>query len=153
MALEANTDRPVKGAGQIQSFLVEDDVHIFKGAQVVANDAGYAEPATNAADKVLLGVAYEECDNTLEGHSQGGKSVRVIRRGTFLLTTADLVQADVGIKCYIEDDDEVDDAGTSTQGIVAGVVVEVESATQVWVDIGLGVDQGELSAAVNADSM
>jgi hypothetical protein len=114
MALTANKDRPVKAAGAIQSFLVEDDVHIFKGALVVANDAGYAEPATNDADKVLLGVAYEECDNTLEDHCQGGKSVRVIRGGTFPFTTADLVQADVGILCYIEDDDEVDDAGTAT---------------------------------------
>jgi phosphoribosylpyrophosphate synthetase len=151
MALTANKDRLVKGAGSIQNFLVEDNVHIYKGALVVANDAGYAEPATNAADKVLLGVAHEECDNTLTGHSQGGKSVRVIRGGTFPFTTADLVQADVGIKCYVEDDDTVNDAGTSTQGIVAGIVTEVVSATEVMVDIALGLVQGALSAAANSD--
>lgn len=151
MALTANKDRPVKHSGQIQSYLVENDKHIYKGALVVANNAGYAEPATNAIGKVLLGVAYEECDNTLEGHSQGGKSVRVIRGGSFPFTTADLVQADVGIKCYIEDDDTVNDAGATTQGIVAGIVTEIVSATEVWVDIALGVLQGALSAAVNAD--
>ncbi len=152
MALTTNTDRPAKSAGQIVSFLVEDNVHVYKGALVVANNAGYAEPATNASGKVLLGVAHEECDNTLAGHSQGGKSVRVIRGGRFLLTTADLVQADVGLKCYVEDDDTVNDAGTSTQGIVAGIAAGVESATQVWVDIALGVTQGEPSAAANEDS-
>lgn len=151
MALTANRDRPVKSMGQIQSYLVEDNVHIYKGALVVANNAGYAEPATNAANKVLLGVAYEECDNTLAGHTQGGKSVRVVKGGTFLLTTADLVQADVGIKCYVEDDTTVNDAGVATQGIVAGIVAEVVSATQVWIDIALGVLQGALSAAANAD--
>jgi hypothetical protein len=151
MALTSNTERHVKSAGTIQSFLVEDDVHIYKGALVVANNAGYAEPATNASGKVLLGVAYEECDNTLTGHSQGGKSLRVFRGGTFPFATSDLVQADVGIKCYVEDDDAVNDAGTSTQGIVAGIVVGVVSATEVLVDIGLGVSQGALSAAANSD--
>lgn len=152
MSLSANKDRPAKAMGTVQSFLVEDDVHIFKGALVVANDAGYAEPATNAADKVLLGVAYEEVDNTLEGHSQGGKSVRVIRGGTFPFTTADLVQADIGILCYIEDDDTVNDAGTATQGIITGIVVEAISATKVMVDISLGINQGALSAAINDDT-
>jgi len=152
MALSANKDRPVKSAGAILSVLVEDNKHIFKGAIVVANAAGYAEPATNAAAKVILGIAYEECDNTLSGHSQGGKSVRVIRGGSFLLTTADLVQADIGILCYIEDDDTVNDAGTSTQGIIAGIVVGIVSATLVWVDIALGVTRGVVSAAANEDS-
>jgi hypothetical protein len=152
MALTSNKDRPVKGAGAIQSFLVEDSVHIYKGAMVVANNAGYAEPATNAVGKVVLGVAHEECDNTKVGHTQGGKSVRVIRGGTFPFTTADLAQADVGLKCYVEDDDTVNDAGTSTQGIVAGIVTEVLSATEVMVDIALGVTQGALSAAANEDT-
>jgi len=150
-ALDKNKDVPRK-AGELESFLVEDNVHIYKGALVVLNNAGYLEPATNAADKVLAGVAYEECDNTLEGHSQGGKSCRIYRRGIFKFATADLVQADVGIKCYVEDDQTVNDAGASTQGIVAGIVAEAESATVVWVDIEPGVQQGVLSAADNSDT-
>jgi len=150
MALDKNKDVPRK-AGELESFLVEDNVHIYKGALVVLNNAGYLAPATNAADKVLAGVAYEECDNTLAGHAQGGKSCRVYRRGVFRFATADLVQADVGIKCYVEDDQTVNDAGAATQGIVAGTVVEFESATVVWVDIEPGVEQGALSAAANAD--
>src|SRR4030042_112696 len=141
MALSANKNRKSKATAGLQSYLVEDSVHIYKGALVVANNAGFAEPATNASGKVLLGVAQEEVDNTLVGHSQGGKSIRVIRGGSYPFTTADLVQADVGLKCYIEDDDEVDDAGTSTQGVIAGVVVGVISATEVLGDIALGVNQ------------
>jgi hypothetical protein len=61
------------------------------------------------------------------------------------------VQADVGLKCYVTDDDTLDDAGTSTQGIIAGIVTEVISATEVVVDIALGILQGAASAAVNDD--
>ena len=152
MALSANKNRQSKATAGLQSYLVEDSVHIYKGALVVANNAGYAEPATNASGKVLLGVAYEECDNTLTGHAQGGKSDRVFRGGQFQLTTADLAQVDVGLKCYIEDDDTVNDAGTATQVILAGIVTGIESATQVWVDITLGVTLGVLSAAINDDT-
>lgn len=148
--LDKNKDVPRMG-GELESYLVEDNKHIYKGALVVLNNAGYLEPATNAADKMLAGVAYEECDNTLAGHAQGGKSCRVYRKGIFKFATADLVQADVGIKCYVEDDQTVNDAGVATQGIVAGTVVEVESSTVVWVDIEPGVEQGALSAAANAD--
>jgi hypothetical protein len=150
-ALDKNKDGPRK-AGELESYLVEDSVHIYKGALVVLNNAGYLEPATNAADKVLAGVAYEECDNTLDGHSQGGKTCRVYRKGIFKFVTADLVQADVGIVCYVEDDQTVNDAGSVSQGVIAGTVVEIESATAVWVDIEPGVEQGELSAAANSDT-
>ncbi|MFA5308217.1 MAG: hypothetical protein WC370_01875 [Dehalococcoidales bacterium] len=78
--------------------------------------------------------------------------MRVFKGGTFPFATADLVQADIGIKCYVTDDDTVDDAGTATQGIIAGVVVEVVLATEVLVDIALGVMQGEASAAINDDT-
>jgi hypothetical protein len=152
MALTQNADRSLKGGGKIQSFLVEDDVYIYKGALVALNDAGYVEPATNATDKVLAGVAYEECDNTLENHAQGGKSVRVIREGFFRFASAGIVQAGVGLLCYVTDDNTVEDAGTATQGVVAGVVVQLEATNIVWVDIEPGVTVGALSATVNADT-
>ena len=149
--LSSSTDRAVKGQGQVKSYLVEDNAVIYKGALVVGNAAGYAEPATNATGKVLLGISHESCDNSLEGHSQGAKSVRVVRRGDFLIETADLVQADLGLKAYVESDNEVNDAGTSTQGVLAGIVTGVEDATHVWIDIGPGVDAGAASVAVNSD--
>ncbi len=149
-ALSASTNRAQK-QGKIQSFPVEDNVHIYKGALVCLNNAGYVEPATNAADKVLAGVAYEECDNTLAGHTQGGKSVRLCRGGLFKFASAGIVQAEVGLYCYVSDDNMVEDAGVATQGVIAGVVVELESTDVVWVDIEPGVNQGALSTTPNAD--
>jgi hypothetical protein len=150
-ALTANALRPKK-EGKLQSFPVEDDVHIFKGALVCLNDAGYVEPATNAADKVLAGVAYEECDNTLSGHSQGGKSIRLFREGLFKFASSGITQDGVGLFCYVSDDETVEDAGTATQGVIAGVVAELEDTDVVWVDIGPGVEQGALSTTPNSDT-
>lgn len=148
--LTANANRPRK-EGVMQTFAVEDDKHIYKGAMVVLNTAGYLEPATNAANKLFVGVAYEECDNTLTGHSQGGKSVRVLRKGVFKFASAGIVQADIGELCYVSDDNTVEDAGTATQGVVAGIPIELASTDVVWVDIEPGVEVGVDNAAANAD--
>lgn len=139
MAMTNNKDVARK-EGRIEAFLVEDDVHIYKGALVALNAAGYLEPASDAADKVLAGIAYEECDNTLDGHSQGGKSCRVMRDGVFRLDASSVAQTLLGRKLYVVDDATVDE--TTSHSLLAGVVVEVVSGTVAWVDIGPGVSAG-----------
>lgn len=139
MAMTANKDVARK-EGKIESFQVEDNVHIYKGALVALNADGYLEPATDAAGKVLAGVAYEECDNTLEGHGQGGKTCRVMRDGVFRLEASSVAQTLVGRKVYAVDDATVDE--TTNHDLLAGIVVEVVSSTVCWVDIGPGVSAG-----------
>lgn len=131
-ALAANKDVPRK-AGELESYLVEDDVHIYKGAMVCKNTSGYAQPAADTAGFEMLGIAYEECDNTLTGHSQGGKSVRVYRSGVFKVVATSIAQDMLGEKMYVADDQTVDDA--STQMVLAGVLVDYVSATSGWIDI------------------
>jgi hypothetical protein len=145
-ALSANKDVPRK-AGEIQSLLVEDNVHIYKGALVCLNADGYAIPAADAADNYVVGVAYEECDNTLTGHSQGGKSVRVYTGGVFKVVASSITQAMVGEMMYVVDDQTVDDA-VGTNGIKAGILVEYVSATSGWIAIVSTAGQ----AAVSADA-
>jgi hypothetical protein len=139
MAMTANKDVARK-EGRVESFAVEDDVHIYKGALVALNASGYLEPASDAADKVLAGVAYEECDNTLDGHSQGGKSCRVERTGVFKLGASSVAQALVGRRVYVVDDATVDE--TTNHSLLAGVVVEAVSSTVCWVDVGPGTVAG-----------
>jgi hypothetical protein len=139
MAMTSNKDIARK-EGRIEAFPVEDSVHIYKGALVALNAAGYLEPASDAAGKVLAGVAYEECDNTLDGHSQGGKTCRVTRVGVFKLEASSVAQALVGRKVYVVDDATVDE--TTSHSLLAGVVVEVLSSTAAWVDIGSGTAVG-----------
>jgi hypothetical protein len=139
MTMTANKDVARK-EGRIEAYPVEDDAHIYKGALVALNAAGYLEPASDAAGKVLAGVAYEECDNTLEGHSQGGKTCRVTRDGVFKLAASSVAQTLVGRKVYVVDDTTVDE--TTSHSLLAGVVVEVLSSTVAWVDIGPGTVVG-----------
>lgn len=111
-------------------LLVEDNVHIYLGAQVQVNVSGYAVPAgvATAVDTtgyVTMGRAMEEVDNTLSGHTQGGKTVQV-DQGAFTwdnLAADPVVQADVGHNCYAYDDHTVAHTNTSTHYVVAGKVI------------------------------
>jgi hypothetical protein len=132
-ALSKNKDVPRK-AGELESFLVEDNVHIFKGALVSVNSSGYLIPAGDTATTKCKGVAYEECDNTLVGHTQGGKSCRVYCKGVFKLVASSIDQSMIGSIMYVIDDQTVDN--TSAQLIPAGILVECESNTVGWIDVG-----------------
>jgi hypothetical protein len=132
LVLSANTEVARK-SGNIQSFPVEDNVHIYKGAHVNINASGYVQPATDATALKYAGIAYEECDNTLVGHAQGGKDVRVEIEGRFLLVATGMAQTSVGQFCYVSSDASV--ALTSTYSIPVGKVVEYVASTSVWVEV------------------
>lgn len=138
MALTANQDYQTKD-GELLSMPVEDNVHIYQGAQTVVNAAGFLEPLTEAAGKKFAGRAYEECDNTLAGHAQGGKRCRVERGGVGLVAAASITQAMVGDVMYGKDDATVDESTTLSVGVKVGVLVEYVSATLGWVDYGQGI--------------
>lgn len=95
-------------------YLQEANVHIYTGAIVQLDAAGYAVPAgaayASAGQTVTVGVAYAESDNTIPGNTQGGMTVTV-RPGVFLMnigTSGDaLAQANVGQTVYAIDDQTV----------------------------------------------
>ncbi len=127
--------------GNLQSYLVEDNVHIYKGALVVINTSGYALPGADTSGYRFVGVAAEEADNTVTGHSQGGISVKVWTDGEHKLTATSITQAMVGQMMFLVDDATVDDV-TVTNRIPVGILTEYISATQGWVSIqeALGED-------------
>ena len=143
-ALTADKDLQRK-EGKLESFLVEDNVHIYKGAIVALNAAGYLIPAADAANNTVAGLAYERCDNTLTGHTQGGKSCRVLIGGVALLMASSITQAMVGEAMYVVDDATVDDV-VGTNGIKAGVLLDYVSATSGWVRMASGKGRAPVSA-------
>ena len=138
MALSANKDRGKKNAGNLQLFKVADTQHIFEGSFCVINSTGYLEVATDATTKKFVGVAYEEADNRshISGHADGFVSARVYRSGVFKAVSAAIDQADVGVTVYVSDDDTLEPADAASNDLLAGVCVEIISATEHWVDIG-----------------
>lgn len=143
--LAKNKDVPIK-VGDVESFLVEDNVRIYKGALVCLNAAGYLVPAADSANFTLAGIAYEECDNTLTGHAQGGKSCRVQRGVIAKVVATSITQAMLGEMMYVVDDQTVDDA-VGTNAIKAGTLVDYESATSGWIQLPKGsLGQGAKAA-------
>lgn len=139
-ALAKNINVEQKGpAPDLRRYLVADNVHIYKGGVIVRDSSGYARPARNTAGEFVLGMAYEEFDNTLLGHAAGGTvngktGVRVVSNQHFLLLcSATATQASVGTPFYALDDQTI--RATAAVGNLVGVVTEYIDATHVWVFI------------------
>lgn len=132
MALSANTIIARK-EGIMQAYPAADNVHIYEGALVCVNTSGYALPGADTAGYKFVGVAWEECDNTLTGHAAGGKNV-LVDQGRFLLPATSITLPMVGSKMYLVDDATIDDIAGVTNKVEVGVLDEYVSATSGWVN-------------------
>lgn len=120
--------------GKTLSLKVAAAVKILAGVLVAVNASGYAVPASDTEGLKVIGKAYVTVDNS--AGSAGDASV-IVERGTFRFansTTHALAQANIGGFAYVEDDAVV--AGETTNGVIAGIVLEIEDCG-VWVDTTL----------------
>jgi hypothetical protein len=142
MALSANKfDNYKPSKGNRRSYPVVADDHIYRGALLMIDAAGYAAPASDTASTFCLGVALDEVDNT--GGSAGDKEVLVDIGGALIKVAHEdgsLTIENRGDPVVLEDDDEVTSVGTGTNDIPAGVIDEVVDADTVWVKLrGYGI--------------
>lgn len=154
-ALTENELIEYRRAGRL-AVPVAAGVTIYKGA-LVALAAGYGRPAQDAAGQRPIGFAEEPADNVAGGN--GALTVLVNTTDQMLCRGTGFTQADVGKDAYILDDGTVGLAAAATHKIRFGKFVEYVSATQMWVDQGVGmvVDLGmvvpqELAAPAAASS-
>lgn len=124
--------------GGLQSYPVAAGETVYKGALVVISSTGYLEALTDAASKRFAGVAYENKTNTTAAGygSDGDLNCRVYTAGVFKLVCTSITQAMVGQMMYGVDDQTVDDTTGGTYYISIGRLVQYDSATVGWVDIG-----------------
>ena len=104
---------------------------IYQGAMLVW-DGGYVKPAAKAADQVLAGRA-EESVAVPAGGSDGDATCLVARPGLEAFRwaiAATVVQAKVGGKAYIEDDQTVTDVAAGSTAI--GTLIQIEDG-EAWV--------------------
>jgi hypothetical protein len=132
-ALSADAVIPYKADGSlvIESFPVADNVKIWKGALVCVDTSGYANVGADTASFRFAGVAVEQGDNTLTGHTAGGIRVRIRCGCRFLLPSTGLSQASVGAQVKVTDSGAV--ATASTNNVNVGRITEYISATSAWV--------------------
>ncbi|MHA1329611.1 MAG: capsid cement protein [Candidatus Hodarchaeales archaeon] len=127
--------------GQIIEFPVAGSTTIYKGAIVAVNTStGYVVPASDAANRIVVGVAVEKADNS--SGSNGDKTVRVYRTGVFQFACSSADQTWVGKKVYAVDDNTVALAATTTNDVLVGTVVSYESSTLVKVAIDVAAGTG-----------
>lgn len=128
-ALATNKNR-VEKEGKLIAMPVAASTHIYKGALLKINAAGYIEGCDPESGAVYAGVAYEEKDNS--AGANGALDVRVERMNAIYCAGAGFVAADLGKKVYAADDNTVQLADP-TNGQIVGTIVEVVSATEVLV--------------------
>ncbi|MGD8388948.1 MAG: hypothetical protein PVG49_17510 [Desulfobacteraceae bacterium] len=115
---------------------VAASTEIEAGKMCARNADGYAVPASDTADLVVMGRSDEAVDNSSGGN--GDKTVKVRRKKAFKFensATHAVTVANIGEDVYVEDAETVSTDG-GDNSIVAGKCLGVDSADgQVWVEI------------------
>lgn len=129
MALSKDRNTLHRTIGLLNRYPVAAATKIYAGAQVCVNAAGELVPGANAAGLRAVGRAAEQVDNT----GAAGALSCDVQEGVFKWAnsaTKAIEAGDVGRYAYVEDDQTV--ADETTKGIVAGIVLEVET-DGIWV--------------------
>lgn len=122
-AATKDRDSRVKAsARRKRTYDVAASTTIYKGTMVVVNASGYAIPATAASGRRPVGIATEKVDNS--SGANGDKIVEV-ETGVHRMANDDLVQADEGLPCYLQDDQTVGKLATDS-GAPAGILDEID---------------------------
>ncbi len=138
-ALGASANRLSKDGSQ-KSYPVAADAVIWKGALIVLDAGGDADPAADASGTShVVGVADEDVDNT--GGADADLNVRVISGRAFRFAATAITIAMLGDRAYVVDDNTVDN-GSGTNDVIAGNIIQVDSTTQCWVYIPTGGHAG-----------
>lgn len=129
-ALSAARDTPSR-TGERISLTMASNVIIYAGSLVCVDSSGKANPAADTSGFAVVGRASKTIDNRTAVYL----ATRTIEvdKGVFRWANADAIAvADIGKIVYVTDDATVNKTGGG-QNIIAGTVVDVESAG-VWID-------------------
>lgn len=130
MALTADREVKFFASQELIDLPVDDDVVIYKGSLVGRNrSTGYARGLT-AGDE-FLGVAYQQADNTVTGHSAGGIDVRLHQAIDIVHTLTGVVTGDIGKDVYASDDETLTLTPTSNSRVGRVVAVEGTNTARV----------------------
>ena len=131
----------------LKAYPVKAATKIFAGSKVAVDANGWAVPAADAAGLRVVGVAYQQADNT--AGANGAMMVLVDAPVIALFDATSITQAMVGQIMYVVDDHTFDDA-PGVNAIKAGRLIEFVSVNSGWIEImpsGAGVTVADADAA------
>lgn len=136
-ALTRDRDTPIRGnvAHQLD-YAQATATTLFAGALVCPNAAGFVAPAADtAAFQRAIGRAAKQSVNA----GANGAKRAIVESGVFKFVNSanTITDAHIGQTCTIVDDQTVGLAANTTNDIIAGTVVGVDS-DGVWVAVGPG---------------
>jgi 3D (Asp-Asp-Asp) domain-containing protein len=135
-ALTKDRDTPIKGR-VVHQFPVPQATNtvVFAGSIVCANATGWGAPGADTASFKVLGRAAAQSNNN--PGANGAKNL-IVESGVFKWNNnGNVTQAHVGTTVTLVDDNTVGLAADTTNDIIVGSVVQVES-DGVWVATGIG---------------
>jgi predicted RecA/RadA family phage recombinase len=115
--------------GELVAYKLGASKTVYQGGLLVVDDTtGYVEAASDTSGKTFIGVAYESGANP---GSAGLSGVRVRKRGVFGYDCTNATASWVGKAVYVVDDHTVALGATTTNDVLVGYVVAVESTSKV----------------------
>lgn len=128
-ALTANKAPDYRDGGTLE-LGVAANVHIFAGGMLEV-DGSNVRPARKGANKVYLGVALQEADNT----NGVAAAIKVSVRRQVAFRLAKTGAATLGATAYVVDDQTVTSVATGASKV--GKIIDTQG-DDVWVFIGAG---------------
>ena len=100
--LTANRQQDTLVEQSLREYPVKAAEHVYKGGWVAVDPTGYLKPFV--LGDVLLGMAFEEGDNTASGAGDGDVKVRVMTTGDIMATISGVAITDTGKAVFATND-------------------------------------------------
>jgi len=110
-------------------------IHFYKNALVNRNSSGYAKLGADTAGEVFAGIAFEELDQATGG-ANGDNDIKLIaaKSGVVVkLTLTGVAITDIGADCFVNGDDVVALAATTTNDVRVGRIVDIGDTNEAYV--------------------
>lgn len=136
MALTENQDVVSKLDYMYDTYdVVAGAIHIHRGAILNRDSSGNVKLGSDAASETFAGVAYEELEQA-SGASAGDNTIKVIaaKSGKVVkLGFTGVTKAEIGLDVYVNGDDQVALAATTTNDVRVGTIVGVAETNYAYV--------------------
>jgi len=139
-------------AGEFLYLPVAALTTLYVGTLIALTSSGFATYATDGAGLEVVGRAEYDVNNSAD-EVGGALSIRV-RRGVFKYENSSrssaayaLAAGNVGQICYVENEQTVQIAAGSTNKIIAGVFLGLDTDGKAWVDTRLALYESAESIA------
>lgn len=124
---------------RIKRGVVAGAITIYKGALLNANSSGFLKLASDTATEKFAGIAIDDALTQLAGGSNGDNEIEIYPKDSGVVVRMTIQDsttiANIGDTVYAYGDDKVALAGTTTNDIPVGTIINWVSANVVDVKI------------------